>query len=143
MKRKRRTEILIRGDRSLAAQLALQIEQSQMVRMVADADHGLVMIKMRETAQNTRFYLGEMFVTECKVSVSGHTGIGIVQGDEPELAYQLAVIDGAYVAELEQTSQWLKLLEAEEANIRRRQQDEHKRLLLTKVNFETMQEEDQ
>ena len=142
MRRRQRTEILIRGNRALAARMTADIEQLQIVQQMTASDHGLVMIKMRETAQNSRFYIGEMFVTECKVSVAGHTGIGLVQGDEPEFAYQLAVIDGAYAAGLPQTNVWTTLLQAEELRIQAQQKVEYQQLLNTKVNFETMQEED-
>lgn len=143
IRRKRRTEILIRGDRRLAARLAEQVQRVYAVQSVEDADHGLVMIKMRETAQNTRFYIGELFVTEAKVKINEHIGIGIIQGDEPELAYQLAVIDAAYVAQLPETREWTVELEAEEERIRERQIAEHRKRLLSKVQFETMQEEEQ
>ena len=77
MKRKRRTEILIKGNRNLA---------------------------------NTLFYLGETLVTEATVYVNGSIGLGIVQGDEPELAYNLAVIDGAYNLNAKETIDWKELL---------------------------------
>ncbi len=143
MKRKRRTEILIRGERVLTEKMAAQISERYPVSEVDQPQHGLVMMKMRETAQKTRFYIGEMFVTQAKVSVVGATGIGIVQGDEPKLAFELAVIDAAYMAGLAETQQWNEWLEAEEQKIAERQHISQQKLLLTKVNFETMQEEDQ
>ncbi len=53
------------------------------------------MIKMRETAKRELFYLGEVLVTEAKVSINGTLGMGIVVGDNEELALNLAIIDCA------------------------------------------------
>lgn len=96
MKRKRRTEILIKDNRSLVNRLKEEIESRYKVTVINESSHGLVIIKTREIAKNTLFYLGETLVTEATVYVNGSIGLGIVQGDEPDLAYNLAVIDVAY-----------------------------------------------
>jgi alpha-D-ribose 1-methylphosphonate 5-triphosphate synthase subunit PhnG len=141
MKRKQRTEILIRGRRRLAATLAHQIYSAYAVEMVENPEEGLVMVKMRENAQKYLFYIGEVYVTECKVRVHGSIGIGVVRGHQPELAVHLAVIDAAYRANLPQTQGWTAELLAEQKDIEEQQNRKHQLLLQTKVNFETMEEE--
>lgn len=138
MKRKRRTKILIRGNRNLSNMLREEIESKYKVSVINEPNYGLVMIKTRETAKNTLFYLGETLVTEATVYVNGKIGLGIVQGDEPELAYNLAVIDGAYNINAVETVTWKKLLIKEEIEIERVEKIRNNKILETKVKFETM-----
>lgn len=138
MKRKQRTEILINGSPQLTAALANEIKGRYSVAVMDEPNHGLVMVKVRETAQKSLFYLGEVLVTECKVQIEGAVGIGIVKGDEPEKAYDLAVIDGAYAARLEETEAWTALLLSEGERLAAKRQDEQTSVLRTKVDFETM-----
>ena len=46
------------------------------------------MVKVRESAQRTLFYLGEVLITECKVMINGFLGIGMVKGHEPAPSLQ-------------------------------------------------------
>lgn len=138
MERKRRTEILIKGSRELSKKLAEEIKKKYKVSVVQEASNGLVMIKMRENAKNSLFYLGEVLVTEAKVNINGNIGMGIVKGNEPELAYYLAVIDGAYNGKLEEIYIWEKILIEEELRIKDEEKKYIRSLLKTKVNFETM-----
>lgn len=138
MNRKQRTEMLINGSPQLAADLANEIEGRYPVALIEEPNHGLVMVKVRETAQKSLFYLGEVLVTECKVRVEGAVGIGMLKGDEPKKAYELAVIDAAYGAGLKETEAWTALLMSEGEQLAARRQAQHKSVLRTKVDFETM-----
>ena len=138
MKRRRRMRILIDGSREVAKKLALQIEESYAVEIIMQPQEALTMIKMRETAKKTQFYLGEVLVTECKVQVNNQGGIGIVVGLDEELAYHLAIIDAAFEANLTETQSWLLLLKEEEWNIKTRLKTEEAAIYKTKVQFETM-----
>ncbi|WP_312098995.1 phosphonate C-P lyase system protein PhnG [Niallia sp.] len=138
MKRRRRTEILINGSQNLAEKLAKHIHDLYEVRVIQAAENGLVMMKVRETSKKTLFYPGEVLVTECKVQVNESIGIGIVTGDQPELAHYLAVIDAAFQAGLPETNTWVELLEQEEQNLLIKRAAENQSILKTKVNFETM-----
>lgn len=138
MNRRRRTEILIRGNKCLAKKLAEDIKNKYEVRSIEDPNNGLVMIKMRETAKRELFYLGEVLVTEAKVYVNGSLGLGIVAGDEYKLANNLAIIDGAYKGNLEEIREWEELLLKEEELIKEKEKIETKKILETKVDFSTM-----
>lgn len=83
------------SDPSVARGLAELIERSVEVREVAPPRQGLVMCQVRETARNSRFYLGEALMTECRVRIGDVEGLGVVLGARPELARDLAVIDAA------------------------------------------------
>ncbi|MEQ2527337.1 phosphonate C-P lyase system protein PhnG [Bacillaceae bacterium CLA-AA-H227] len=138
MKRRRRTEILINGSQMLAETLAKTITEHYDVRVIQEPENGLVMMKVRETSKKNLFYPGEVLVTECKVQINGAIGIGIITGDQPDLACNLAVIDAAYEANFPETKEWSQLLEQEEQNIMKAKAAENQSILKTKVNFETM-----
>ena len=67
--RRRRTEALVESDPSVAHDLAALVERAVGVREVAPPRQGLVMCQVRETARNSRFYLGEALMTECRVRI--------------------------------------------------------------------------
>ncbi|WP_087973834.1 phosphonate C-P lyase system protein PhnG [Oceanobacillus rekensis] len=138
MKRRRRTEILIQGDPLLAENLAESIITTYECQEIIPPQYGLTMVKMRESAKNSLFYIGEVLVTEAKVEIKGNLGIGIVAGIQEELAKYLAIIDAAYKADLPETVEWEpRLLEAER-NITRERAKKQAELFETKVDFQTM-----
>lgn len=138
MRRKRRTEILIKGSSKLAKNMFKEIEEKYEIKIIEKAENGLVMVKMRESAKNSLFYLGEVLVTEAKVQINKKFGIGIVRGNKPELAYWLAVIDAAYNLELEEIKNWEKSLIKQENEIKNLEAISEANILKTKVNFENM-----
>ena len=138
MNRKKRTEILIRGSADVAGKLAREILNKYDVTTVEKSNNGMVMVKIRESAQRSLFYLGEVFITECKVMISGCLGIGMVKGAEPELAYSLAVVDAACNADLPETKAWDALLLLEESHINQAYTASMQKILKTKVSFDTM-----
>ncbi|MGM0903608.1 MAG: phosphonate C-P lyase system protein PhnG [Bacillota bacterium] len=138
MKRRRRTEILINGSQKRIEDMVHVINEHYQVKVIQKPESGLVMVKVRETSQNSLFYPGEVLVTECKVQIKGSIGIGIVTGDQPELAYNLAVIDAAFEGELPETMEWVRLLENEEKLILEQRAAASHSILKTKVDFETM-----
>jgi len=138
VKRKKRTEILIKGRNEIAHALAGQIKVLYEIKVLEEPNFGLVMVKMRETAQKCLFYLGEVLVTECKVQINGFVGIGIATGNDKELAYNLSIIDAAYNAGLKETESWDAMLMQEEEAILRRAAASGNKIMKTRVNFETM-----
>lgn len=138
MNRKRRTEILIKGSNEIAKKLCSEIDKKYTVKIVEEPNYGLVMVKMRESAKKTLFYMGEVLVTEAKILIEGKLGIGIVSGNNIELAYWLGVIDAAYNADLEETKGWEKILNCEEIKIKEEMKKKQAKILMTKVNFENM-----
>ncbi|MCC5910437.1 MAG: phosphonate C-P lyase system protein PhnG [Clostridiaceae bacterium] len=138
MKRGKRTEIFIEGSIEIAKQCVKAIEDKYDIELIEAPNHGLVMVKVREGAEKSLFYLGEVFVTEAKVKINDALGIGIVTGDKKELAYALAVIDAAYNANLQETREWHQVLLEEENRLKEAIKAKRDKVLVTKVNFETM-----
>lgn len=99
MSRRARTEVLVESPAALAHDLARAIEAELPVRVVVPPRQGLVMNQVRETARNSRFYLGEALMSECRVRIGDVEGLGAVLGSDDELARSLAVIDAAYALE--------------------------------------------
>jgi alpha-D-ribose 1-methylphosphonate 5-triphosphate synthase subunit PhnG len=55
---------------------------------------GLVMVTVRDSF-DTPFHLGEVLVSEAEVVFNGHSGCGVICGDEPERALLLAAVEAA------------------------------------------------
>lgn len=138
MKRRKRTEILIQGDPKLAERFAKSIAENYAYQEIIAPQHGLTMVKMRESAKNSLFYMGEVLVTEAKIEIQNSIGIGIVIGMEKKLAHHLAMIDAAYKANLPETTQWETALLEEEKNIKINLAKKQAKLFETKVDFQTM-----
>ena len=138
MDRSRRTRTLIEGSAELRRELSALVAARRSVLAVDESRGALVMVKARESAKNGLFYIGELLVTEAKVQIEGTIGIGIIAGDEPEAAVELAIIDAACNAALEETSGWDALFAEEEARIARREEAEASRIARTRVAFESM-----
>lgn len=138
MIRKKRTRILIKGSSEVSKKLAQEILDIYDVKTIEESNNGLVMIKARERAKQSLFYIGEVLITECKVMINRSLGIGLVNGHQPELAYNLAIIDAAYNANLMETNAWTKVLLIEEDRINKESEAFKNKVLKTKVNFNTM-----
>lgn len=54
---------------------------------------GLVMLPMRDTAQGTNFHLGEVLMSEARITGGGHDGYGMRRGRDLEAAMAMAVVD--------------------------------------------------
>ena len=54
---------------------------------------GLVMLPMRDTAQGTHFHLGEVLMSEARISAGGQDGYGMRRGRDLEAAMAMAVVD--------------------------------------------------
>lgn len=120
--------------------IADELEKENQVRIEREAKTSLVMMKARDSVSNQPFYLGEVLVTECTVSVNQKFGIGIVVGEQPERAYHMAVIDAAINAGLPVLEQWQDQFASEEARIHAVRQTECARSAQSRVNFDTMGE---
>lgn len=139
MKRRKRTEILIQGNGHLAEELAAGIAQKYECREVTAPEQGMIMVRMRESAKNSLFYMGEVLITEAKVEVSGKIGTGLLVGMDEQRARNLAIIDAAYKAQLPETAEWELLLLEEEQQIYEAKAQQQAELFETKVSFETME----
>jgi alpha-D-ribose 1-methylphosphonate 5-triphosphate synthase subunit PhnG len=106
------------------------------VAVISPPTVGMVMARAADGARGELFNLGEVLVTEARVSVDGHEGWGMVLGRAPDHALSVAVVDASLEAghprrvEIEQ--QLLTL--AEEAA--RVSAEEWQRVAPTRVQFD-------
>lgn len=96
MNRKERTRILVEGSRKVLSRMACEAEQLYAVAMVREPTEELVMLKVREGAQCSLFYLGEALMTSCAVRIGGAHGYGMVLGEDRKKARDLAIVDAVY-----------------------------------------------
>lgn len=141
MNRIKRTKILCQSSLEDVMTLVSSIESSTEIKMIESANQGLVMIKMRDSAQLEQFFLGEVLVTECKVMIDSVIGIGIVEGAQEERARAMAIVDAMYNGNSKMKESVTDKLEALEEKFEKIKRDECKMLLNTKVDFETLYEE--
>lgn len=106
MERRKRTRALIEGDRAVLERIACEIQQDHEVRVVREPAGELVMLKVREGARRTQFYLGEALVTSCAVAIDETYGYGMVMGDDEQCAYELALVDAAFSLGADRCSEW-------------------------------------
>lgn len=138
MKRKERTQILVHCRGSFLRKWAKRLEEEAEMKMIEEPSMGLVMIQMRESGKQSLFYPGEILVSEAKVECKGIVGIGILNGNELQKAYDLAVIDAAYGARLAPIQDLEKDLMKEQKRQMEQKKMQMQKILETKVNFETM-----
>jgi alpha-D-ribose 1-methylphosphonate 5-triphosphate synthase subunit PhnG len=140
MKKSRLTKILVEGRPEFLTKWAEAIEEITDVNIVRSPSTGLVMLKTRDSVSKQPFYMGEVLVTECTVSIDHQVGIGIIMGEDPKRSYQIAVVDAALNAAIPITSQLLTELDKEEEYIQQRISEEAARIATTKVHFDTMED---
>ena len=127
MKRRRRTEILINGSQKRSEDMAHVIHEHYQLEGHSRAGKWLSDVESTRDFPKSLFYPGEVLVTECKVQIEETIGIGIVTGDQPELSYNLAVIDAAFEAKLPEAIGWMSCLKTRRKSFRSRE------LLLTNL----------
>ena len=138
MDRKRRTKIFIDFANDEVRAMAKELKNKYEVDLIQEPTEGLTMIKVRETAKNTLFYMGEVLVTECKVRLGGVLGIGIVKGKNEDLSEALAIVDAAFEAKLPETANWIRIFEQVEQRALDDLKVERSLIARTKVDFEMM-----
>lgn len=84
-KRKQLTKLLIQSDRELIDHVVSVLEQKYRFETISPPGAGLAMLKMREHAKNSLFYIGEVVLMECRVRLGDTIGIGLVQGQNAYL----------------------------------------------------------
>lgn len=141
--RRLRTELLIESEPSLAHEIAQAIASKHKIIVEQSPKQVLVMNKVRESAKNTLFYLGEAVATEAIVYLDQIRGLGIVLGTKDELALDLAIIDAAYAHPdvCTEMKAFDGLLQEAKQRLDAKRREQQKMYQASKVQFETMAEE--
>ena len=137
MHRKQWTRIFSNYGRSEALDFYNRFKESLEFDIISEPEEGLVMVKTREHARNTLFYMGEVLVTASKIRHGSTVGLGIAKGTDTELSEAMAFIDLSFklekfTAELNEILKSLKDIEAKSTAERT------EKILQTKVSFDMM-----
>lgn len=140
MNRYERTRVLVEGDGALAQEMAAEVEEACEVEVLDTPREELVMVKVRESARNSLFYLGEALMCSCRVRIGDAMGFGYVLGDKRNAAYNLAVVDAAYRSgcPFEGKQRWERLIEKEARRLHERELKNQALVERTRVDFSTM-----
>lgn len=84
MKRKERTKILVHCEKEFLQAWANRFDKEAPYQVLEKPSQSLTMVKMRESAQKSLFYLCEVLISEARVECNGVIGIGMIQGIEEE-----------------------------------------------------------
>lgn len=141
MKRKERTQVLVEGDRDLLGSIAREVEQAHDVEVVREPVEELVMLKMRESARRSQFYLGEALMTSCVVRIGEAYGYGMVLGEDREKAFDLAIVDAAYALDdlADDRRAYDERIAEEQERIAAQKRLRNEAVLRTQVDFSTME----
>lgn len=106
--------------------------------VVKPPETGMVVLQVREPVEESRFYLGEVLVTECAVEVAGVPGWSMREGDDRVAALAAALLDAVAAAGLPATTE-IDALCARIAERRARQdENEWAEIRSTTVAFEEL-----
>jgi alpha-D-ribose 1-methylphosphonate 5-triphosphate synthase subunit PhnG len=137
-----RTQLLVKSGAEFSKKLADQVRKSVEVKILEHGKPGLVMVKMRENARNSQFYLAEVLVSRARAYIGDSSGLGIVQGQDLDWAEDLAVIDAAVNSNCEIVKEWAADFKQAEELISLKNQKNQSRINSTKVDFQSMQKEE-
>jgi alpha-D-ribose 1-methylphosphonate 5-triphosphate synthase subunit PhnG len=100
MDRQQRFEALTAISEAAATRLAERVLDGSLgeVAVIAPPTVGMVMARAVDGARGEVFNLGEVLVTEARVSIAGREGWGMVLGRAPDHALSVAVVDAALEA---------------------------------------------
>lgn len=130
--------ILVEGDLHRIKDFVAHIESSLTINVTKQPTIGLTMVRAADSVESQEFYLGEVLITECEISIDNIVGIGICTGDEPVRSYCMAVVDAVMKSDFEQKSMAEDFLK-KEAELILSKEDELKAMInKTKVDFKLM-----
>jgi alpha-D-ribose 1-methylphosphonate 5-triphosphate synthase subunit PhnG len=99
----------------------------------------LVMMQAEESVERECFCLGEVLITECRVSVRGRRFWGRVLGDQPSRSLALAILAAAQQVLPEALDFLVERFVAERRFLDQQRQKLARAIGSTRVQFETMQ----
>ena len=137
MNRKSWTRIFSKYGRQEALDFYNKFKDELAFDVISGPSEGLTMVKMREHAKNSLFYMGVVLITETKIRQGATVGVGLVKGSDNDLSEAMAFIDlsfklDTYTAELNDILNSLKNIEDKTI------EEKTKEILQTKVSFEMM-----
>lgn len=94
MTKRELSAILAAATAQEVAEIAAPIKENCDIKILKEPQKTLVMVKVRESVQQSLFYLGEVLASECMVTVNGTKGASVMAGDDFNKCLHAAMIDG-------------------------------------------------
>jgi len=100
MDRTQRFEILTLAPRERVFAMAEALTDGSLgdIQVITPPTVGMIMARAQDGAKNEVFNLGEVLVTEARVSIAGHEGWGMIMGSSLDHALAVAIVDAALEA---------------------------------------------
>lgn len=144
MKNRLRTKILSSISTEKLKEYCDVILEKGSFQMVKKPSIGLIMMRAKESVQQSVFNIGEILVTECTVKIDNTVGYGVVSGREEERAKYLAILDAIFHSDEEKwyevKSGLEKLLNIELKVQEKMKIKEFSLVNKTKIDFHSMDE---
>jgi alpha-D-ribose 1-methylphosphonate 5-triphosphate synthase subunit PhnG len=139
MNRAERAQALARMPAEEAVWLAERLSDTTLgeVEVISPPTIGMVMARAVDGARGQTFNVGEILVTEARVSVAGVEGWGMVMGSAREHALAMAVVDASLEANHPRRAATERLLQRLSARADNQRAEEARRVAPTRVQFET------
>lgn len=139
MDRTTRCETLAQASPAHASRLADLILDGSLgdVHLVLPPTVGMLMARAIDGAQAETFNLGEVLVSEARVSIAGHEGWSMVMGSNPDHALAAAIVDAGLEAGHSASERITGHLAAIAETLARETKDELQQVAPTRVDFET------
>ena len=93
MDRKEWSALIARYGRQEALEFYEKNKETLDFDVISGPELGLTMVKMRDHAQNSLFYIGEVLITETKIRNQEDVGVGLIKGEDYEFSLSMAFID--------------------------------------------------
>lgn len=139
MKKKRWSQLFIKYGREEAIQFFDTYRHTVPFDIISEPKEGLTMIKVREHAENSLFYMGEVLVTETKIRQDQTIALGVVKGLDAPLSMAVGFIDLCFNLDV-LNEELIEILDALEMKEQTYIENRTKEILKTKVDFDMMTE---
>jgi phosphonate C-P lyase system protein PhnG len=130
------SEIAAEGSLAALRALAEEVARSLPVRVLRVPAPAMVMVRQVDPLDNTPFYLGEAYVTECEAEVDGRPGYGCVLGPSEERALCAAILDAVVGTGHPLAARLAGPLEQERERLKAERLQEARAVGGTRVDFE-------
>jgi len=134
-----RTRIVSEGNLEAFTGIAAEVMAGGGIKVIREPVTGLVMMRVRDSVEGKPFNLGEVLITEAVVEMDNCCGYGFAQGDAPDRAMCMAVLEAALAAGHPLAPVIREVLEKEALALAERKKREAALIDRTRVNFETME----
>lgn len=133
-----RTGLLARADRTALIELADTCLEGLEVSLITGPQLGTLLMQIREPIERRRFYLGDVLVTEVRLSVGCRQGWAIRLGDDPEATVAAAICDACSEAESPYRAAILELCRATQAQLAANSSADIADIVPTAIAFEEL-----